>query len=135
MIYLLMYLLTFLWRVTLWFWCGQHPLQGPLEGVGLENQDFFGVLNGNEQSKCHLGPKKSRFLGPKVQVNIDSIIFRSNSQELEDVVSPSLLKRWKQLNKTRNCWCYIICHKNFDCCRSGRLLIYFYIDKYINLYN
>ncbi len=23
------------------FWCGQHPLQGPLEGVGPENRDFL----------------------------------------------------------------------------------------------
>jgi hypothetical protein len=38
--------------------------RGPLEGVGPENQDFFGPSNANEPSECNLGPKKSRFSGP-----------------------------------------------------------------------
>ncbi len=34
-------------------------LQEPIEGVGPENQDFFGNWHGNEQSGCHLmWPKK-----------------------------------------------------------------------------
>jgi hypothetical protein len=39
-------------------------LWGALEGVGPENQDFFGPWKWHEQSECHLGPKKSRFSGP-----------------------------------------------------------------------
>ncbi len=34
-----------------------NPLQGPLEGVGLENRDFFAAWIGTDQSKCHLGSK------------------------------------------------------------------------------
>ena len=33
-------------------------------GLGPGNRDIFGPWNGNEQSKCHLGTKKSRFPGP-----------------------------------------------------------------------
>ncbi len=39
-------------------------LRVALEGVGPENWDFFDPLKWPEQSECHLGPKKSRFLGP-----------------------------------------------------------------------
>ncbi len=38
---------------------GANPLRGHLEGVGPEILDFFGPWNGNEQSECHKGPKKS----------------------------------------------------------------------------
>jgi hypothetical protein len=41
-----------------------NPLQWPSERVDPENQHFIGPWNGNERSKCHLGPKKSRFSGP-----------------------------------------------------------------------
>ncbi len=41
-----------------------NPVQEPLEGVGPENQGFFGPCNGKKRSECHLGAKKSGFSGP-----------------------------------------------------------------------
>ncbi len=41
-----------------WFWCGQHPFRGPLEGVGPESRDFFGPWNVN------LRTKKGQSCGP-----------------------------------------------------------------------
>ncbi len=35
-----------------------NPLQGPLEEVGPENQDFFGPRNSNERSECHFGAQE-----------------------------------------------------------------------------
>jgi hypothetical protein len=35
-------------------------LRGPFEGVGPESRDFFGPLNGYEQSECLLGPKSPK---------------------------------------------------------------------------
>ncbi len=39
-----------------WIWMRGNPF----EGVGPESRDFFGPLNGSENSECHLGPKKLR---------------------------------------------------------------------------
>jgi hypothetical protein len=33
-------------------WMGANPLLVQIEGVGPENRDFFGPLNGNERSKA-----------------------------------------------------------------------------------
>ncbi len=35
---------------------GSNPLQGPLEGVGSENQDFLGPENGLEEEICTDNP-------------------------------------------------------------------------------
>ncbi len=48
--------LSMIWRLELWFWCGSHPLPGPLEGVGPENRDFFWA-----QSFFRDGPKSLFF--------------------------------------------------------------------------
>ncbi len=40
-----------------------NPLQGPLEGLGPDNGNFFGALKWDKRSEWHLGPKKSRFSG------------------------------------------------------------------------
>ncbi len=44
-----------------------NPLQGPLKGRVPENRDFFGPWNGNEESECHLGPKKPRYIKNSAQ--------------------------------------------------------------------
>jgi hypothetical protein len=46
-----------------------NPLQEPLEGLGPENRDFFGL--GSERSESHLGPKKSRFQGPPLPIALE----------------------------------------------------------------
>ncbi len=53
----------------------ENPLLGPLEGVGPEDQDFFGPWNGHGQSECHLGPPLPMALKMDV-AHIKSILSR-----------------------------------------------------------
>ncbi len=43
---------------------GANQFWGPMERVGPEIRDFYESWKGNEQSKCHLSPRKLRFSGP-----------------------------------------------------------------------
>jgi hypothetical protein len=57
-----MYLL-FIWGMMEWFWCGQHPFRGPLEGVGLENQDFMGPEMATSEASAIWAQKSGDFQG------------------------------------------------------------------------
>ncbi len=48
----------------------ENPFREPLEGVGPENRDFFGLWNGNEQCECHLGPKSVTIGAPSQDPNL-----------------------------------------------------------------
>jgi hypothetical protein len=41
-------------------WGGGGPITRAVWRGGPRNRDFFGPWNGNERSKCHLGPTKSK---------------------------------------------------------------------------
>ncbi len=56
--------LLFIWRGMWWFWGGQHPLRGSVEGVVPGNWDFLRPKMATSEASAIWAQKKSGFPGP-----------------------------------------------------------------------